>query len=226
MTSIYRLLARLLAYPDKELHAALPEFRAMVQADGELPVPVRHDLTAAIDEFAATDLLDLQENYVAMFDRIRSLSLHLFEHVHSDSRQRGPAMLDLVELYRRYGLDVTVGELPDYLPLFLEFLSTIDRAQADKFLADAGEILGALHDRLTKRGSAYASAFAALLHLAGAKATRLEEEQEQLDFATLDRNWEEAAVAFGPENNPTTSAGCDRAAGMVARMNAAATPGE
>lgn len=226
MSSIYRLLARLLAYPDKELHAALPDFRALVRAELELPARLRRGLEASIDDFAAADLLDLQENYVAMFDRIRSLSLHLFEHVHSDTRQRGPAMLDLVELYRRNGLDVTAGELPDYLPLFLEFMSTIDRAQADKHLADAGDILAALHDRLSKRGSAYASIFAALLHLAGAKATPLEEEQEQLDFAALDRNWEEAAVAFGPENNPTTSAGCDRGAGMVARMNAAAAPGE
>jgi len=224
--SIYRVLARLLVYPDAELHTVLPVMRDMLRADSTLPVTLRRALDKTIDEFATADLIDLKERYSGMFDRIRSLSLHMFEHVHSDSRERGPAMLDLVELYRRHGLDVTAGELPDYLPLFLEFLSTIDRKQADRYLDDASDILGALHDRLSKRESPYAPIVAMLLHLAGAPATPLAEEQEELTFAALDRAWEEAAVAFGPENNPTTSAGCDRAATVVARMNASAMPGE
>lgn len=218
--NIYRLLARLLIYPDSDAQAALPAIRERLLADPAIPSRLRRDLGHALDELASADPLELQERYSGMFDRIRSLSLHMFEHVHGDSRERGPAMLDLVALYRRHGLDVTAGELPDYLPLFLEFLSTIERAEADRYLADAADILGALHDRLSKRQSPYAAIFAVLLHLARAPATPLAEEQEELSFAALDRAWEEAAVAFGPENNPTTSGGCDRAAAMVARMNA------
>ncbi len=218
--NIYRLLACLLVYPDAETQAALPAMRLALVGDRAIPEGLRRDLARALDDLAAADLLDLQERYSGTFDRIRSLSLHLFEHVHGDSRERGPAMLDLVELYRRHGLDVTSGELPDYLPLFLEFLSTIDRKQADGYLADAADILGALHDRLGKRQSPYAAIFALLLHLARAPATPLGEEPEELNFAALDRAWEETAVAFGPENNPATAGGCDRAAAIVARMNA------
>ena len=217
---IYRLAAHLLAYPDARLQAALPALAAELRAEQCLPASLRQGLEQAMQALARTDLLDLQETYVGTFDRIRSLSLHLFEHVHSDTRQRGPAMLDLVELYRANGLDVTASELPDYLPLFLEFLSTLDPAKAAHHLGDAGDILGALHDRLAKRASPHAAVFAVLLHMAGATATPLDEAPEELDFAALDRAWEEAAVAFGPDNNPATAGGCDQAATMVARMNA------
>jgi nitrate reductase delta subunit len=217
---IYRLAAHLLAYPDAQLQAALPALAGELRGEYGLPAALRQDLERAMQDLASADLLDLQEVYVGTFDRIRSLSLHLFEHVHSDTRQRGPAMLDLVELYRANGLDVTASELPDYLPLFLEFLSTLDSAQAARHLGDAGDILGVLHDRLVKRASPYAAVFAVLLHLAGATATPLDEAPEQLDYAALDRAWDEAAVAFGPDNNPATAGGCDQAATMVARMNA------
>ncbi|MGE0153504.1 MAG: nitrate reductase molybdenum cofactor assembly chaperone [Reyranellaceae bacterium] len=225
MMMLYRVLARLLSYPDDGICRALGEMREPVRATSALPANLRASLDGLIADMRAADPLELQEAYVATFDRMRSLSLHLFEHVHGDSRDRGPAMLDLVELYRQHGLDVTARELPDYLPLFLEFLSVLPAEKARQLLRDAGAILAVLHDRLDKRKSPYRHVFAALLHLAQAKAVARDEPVEELDFAALDRAWEEAAVTFGPEGNPALDGGqdCGRASAMVARMNE--TPG-
>ena len=89
-----------------------------------LPASVRRQLKLLIDEIATGDLYDLQERYVLLFDRTRSLSLHLFEHVHGESRDRGQAMIDLKAQYEKNGLAISASELPDFVPLFLEFLST------------------------------------------------------------------------------------------------------
>lgn len=222
---LYRVLARLLSYPDDGVCGALVEMQAVVRRTQALPDSLRTDLEGMIAEMQAGDALSLQEAYVATFDRMRSLSLHLFEHVHGDSRDRGPAMLDLVDLYRRHGLDVTAHELPDYLPLFLEFLSVLPADKAHELLRDAGNILAVLHDRLNRRNSPYRHAFAALVHLARARPVYGDEPIEELDFAELDRSWEEAAVTFGPENNPALGGGaeCGVASAIVARMNK--TPG-
>jgi len=222
---LYRVLARLLSYPDDSICGALGEMRQIVQVAAALPDNLRGPLDGMIADMQSREPLELQEAYVATFDRMRSLSLHLFEHVHGDSRDRGPAMLDLVDLYRQHGLDVTARELPDYLPLFLEFLSILPAGKAHEQLRDAGKILAALHDRLNRRNSPYRHVFAALLHLAQAKPVAGDEPIEELDFAVLDRAWEEAAVTFGPESNPALAGGqeCGVASAMVTRMNQ--TPG-
>jgi nitrate reductase delta subunit len=222
---LYRVLARLLSYPDDSVCAAFGEMRQIVQAATALPASLRGPLDGMVADMQAREPLELQEAYVATFDRMRSLSLHLFEHVHGDSRDRGPAMLDLVDLYRQHGLDVTARELPDYLPLFLEFLSILPAGKAHEQLHDAGKILAILHDRLNRRNSPYRHVLATLLHLAQAKPVAGDEPIEQLDFAALDRAWEEAAVTFGPESNPALAGGqeCGVASAMVSRMNQ--TPG-
>ena len=220
---LYRVLARLLSYPDDSVCGALEEMRQIARTAPALPAKLRVSLDGMIADMEATEPLALQEAYVATFDRMRSLSLHLFEHVHGDSRDRGPAMLDLVDLYRQHGLDVTAEELPDYLPLFLEFLSILPARKAHEQLRDAGKILAVLHDRLNRRNSPYRHVFAALLHLAQAKPVAGDELIEELDFAVLDRAWEEASVTFGPESNPALAGGqdCGMASAMVSRMNQA-----
>lgn len=222
---LYRVLARLLSYPNDGVLGAFGEMRQIVHAAPGLPAALRANLEGMIGEMQESDPLELQEIYVATFDRMRSLSLHLFEHVHGDSRDRGPAMLDLVDLYRRHGLDVIAHELPDYLPLILEFLSILPSERAHELLRDAGNILATLHDRLNRRNSRFRHVFAVLVHLARAKPVTGDEPIEQLDFAALDRAWEEAAVTFGPESNPALAGGqdCGVASAMVARMNQ--TPG-
>jgi nitrate reductase molybdenum cofactor assembly chaperone NarJ/NarW len=170
-----------------------------------LPKAVRAPLYDLIEEFATGDLYDLQERYVLLFDRTRSLSLHLFEHVHGESRDRGQAMIDLKGLYEKNGLAMSAAELPDFLPLFLEFLSTRSRAEACSLLAQPAHVLAALAERLKQRGSSYEAVFRALVVLAGTRPAEVEASMlagapdfEPNDFAALDAEWEDAPVSFGP----------------------------
>ncbi len=216
---IYRALAALLSYPEESLVAALPELRGEIRGAPALPLKQKEALDRLLTELAERDLLDSQERYGGLFDRVRSASLHLFEHVHGASRDRGMAMVDLLGLYRRHGLEIAANELPDYLPLFLEFLSIVEPDEASRMLADTSHILDLIHGRLSERGSAYAAIFAALLHLAGAKPTAQPAPAEDEDsFEALDRAWEEAAVQFGPNDPSAAQNGspCSRAAAVVA----------
>lgn len=223
----WRVLSRLLSYPDEALVASVPEMRQALAGCSLLSPRARKGLEPLLDELEQRDLLDLQAVYVGLFDRVRTLSLHLFEHVHGESRDRGQAMVDLVQLYRRHGLDVTARELPDYLPLFLEFLSIVPPAEARALLREAAHIIAAVGGRLAQRGSAYAGVFDVLAELAGTTIDRAAAaEPDDESPAAIDKAWEEAAVAFGPDSTPAAQLrdqgqepGCGRAAAMVARMN-------
>jgi len=222
----YRVLARLLDYPTADLAAAAPDLGAVLDAEAVLPTAARRALAPLLDELAGRDLLDLQAGYVDLFDRVRSLSLNLFEHVHGDSRDRGQAMAELVELYRARGLDVTAREMPDHLPLVLEFLSVLPEQEARGLLAETAPIIAQLAVRLSKRSSPYAAALEAVLHLAGGSAMAVDDAAPVEETPeSLDRAWEEAAVVFGPEGapdqKPAGDAGCGRAAEWVTRMNSA-----
>ncbi|MFQ5347650.1 MAG: nitrate reductase molybdenum cofactor assembly chaperone [Rhodothalassiaceae bacterium] len=217
---IFKALSLLLAYPQAEIRGALPDIRAAVMAEGALPAAVREGLRALIDEWAATPQLDLEERYVTLFDRTRGLSLDLFEHIHGEARDRGQAMVDLKALYRCHGFDLAVPELPDHLPLFLEFLSTRPRAEARALLGRVGHILARLAARLGERESRYAAALEALVALAdertAAEVTAAPAAADTLDdpndLAALDRAWAEEAVTFGPAACP--AAGRCPAAGV------------
>jgi nitrate reductase delta subunit len=150
----FRVLSALLSYPEQELLDALPDCRAVLDDEALVPPAERTALHAFIDTLAGTELLDAQERYVALFDRNRSLSLHIYEHVHGESRDRGQAMVRLGELYRLHGLDIFARELPDFLPLFLEFLSVLPERAARSMLADAAHVIAALHGKLRARDSA------------------------------------------------------------------------
>ena len=189
-------LSALLAYPSEAMCAALAEVEAIL-ADG-LGREASDALAPLIGELAAWDLYDLQERYVALFDRTRRLSLNMFEHVHGESRDRGQAIVDLAALYETTGLEIAAREAPDYLPLFLEFLATRPLDEARELLADAAPVLSALETRLADRGSPYAIVFAALSALAGAERRPSDgEPSEPDDLAALDAAWEEEAVRFG-----------------------------
>ena len=159
MNTTYKILSALLSYPTAELQAASRELVSALNAEPLLPAPNRAAIGALIEDIAATDLLEAQSRYVDLFDRTRTLSLHLFEHVHGESRDRGQAMVSLLERYQQAGLDVAAHELPDYVPLFLEFLSTLEADEARANLAEPAHILAALGERLRRRGSAYAAYF-------------------------------------------------------------------
>ncbi len=195
-----KALAALLAYPGPELVDALDEIRGALAAERRIPRDGQRALARLADELAAADLLDAQEAYVTLFDRGRATSLHLFEHVHGDSRDRGQAMVDLKAVYARGGLVLAANELPDYLPAVLEYLSTRPYAEIREMLADCGHVLRAIGEALDRRGSGYAAVFGALLAVAGeaplastSRATRIESE----DAAKLDEEWVEQPVLFG-----------------------------
>lgn len=200
VTPAFKALSALLAYPTPQLAAAGDEIAAALTGDGVVPEAPRHALAPLIDELAAGDIYELQERYVDLFDKTRRLSLHLFEHVHGESRDRGQAMVDLANLYERGGLMLAANELPDYLPLFLEYLATRPREEARALVAEIDHILAPLEERLIARGSPYAAVFTAIRAIAGAatQARPADATDEPDDLAVLDADWEEAAVMFGP----------------------------
>ena len=153
-----KLLSALLCYPEPELLDALPAIRKMADEAALL----RGRLDPLIDYLDAHSLIELQENYVSTFDRSPSHSLHLFEHIHGESRDRGQAMVDLLAEYRRHGFDLVTTELPDYVPLFLEFLSALPEDEIQPLLGDAIHVLAVLGDKLQKDASPYACLFAIL----------------------------------------------------------------
>lgn len=192
-TLTLRVLARLLSYPDAELRAHLDELRAALRSERVLSNDRLAELEALLRSLAARDPIEVEADYVQLFDRGRSTSLHLFEHVHGDSRDRGPAMIDLAQTYAQAGLYLAEGELPDYLPVVLEFVSTQPAKEARAFLGEMTHILQALFSALLKRQSAYASVLGALLEVAGERAQAVKVAEEP----PLDESWEEPAVFGG-----------------------------
>ncbi|HUW73054.1 MAG TPA: nitrate reductase molybdenum cofactor assembly chaperone [Methyloceanibacter sp.] len=208
MKKTFKALSALLSYPDEDLQKAAPELRAVIDEEGLLPPESRRVLDPLIEAVATGDLYDLQERYVELFDRTRSLSLHLFEHVYGESRDRGQAMIELKALYEQNGLYLSASELPDYLPVFLEFLSVRPLAEARAQLGQPAHVLTAIAERLHKRQTPYEAAFQALAAIAGpapdaAGVEVLEgDDVDPNDFAALDAQWEEEAVTFGPGAEP------------------------
>ncbi|MDZ7752233.1 MAG: nitrate reductase molybdenum cofactor assembly chaperone [Gammaproteobacteria bacterium] len=209
---IVKVIAVLLHYPQAEVQAAAAELRDAITAAPDLPAAERVALTTFLARLEEGDLLDLQAEYVATFDRGRRLSLHLFEHIHGESRDRGQAMVDLLAHYRAAGLEPAVSELPDYLPLFLEYCSLLPAQAAREWLEGVGELLALLHARLQRRASPYAPLFPPLLRLAGVDRERVLEaiarevagESDDATPGALDRDWQEGPVTFGPD----AAAGC------------------
>lgn len=181
----YQILSALLTYPELELVAALPELEA------GLPVPMRAHLAPLLVHLAENDLITLQQEYVQTFDRTPSHSLHLFEHIHGESRDRGQAMVDLMEEYKKHGLDMCPDELPDFVPLFLEFLSQLNGEDAaGHLLGDAVHVLAHIGRKLAANGSVYAGVFEVLESLSPVAAEELSEPPV--------KDMDEALETFGP----------------------------
>lgn len=221
-----RILGRLLAYPTPDLITALPDCRRRLADENMLAPASMRELDKLMVAMAARDLLDLQEEYVALFDRTPSLSLHLFEHVHGDGRERGQALVDLMGVYRDAGLEITAAETPDYLPLFLEFLSGQHREEAARHLGDVADILGVLEARLVQRRSPWSRVITGLIGLAARRPDRVvvrlalgRAGGAPPTAAELDRSWEETpAFDTPPSTGQTGGSACGRAAEMLRRM--------
>ena len=226
-----RALAALLSYPTVDLISAADEIRQVVDCDTVLPAAERAGLHRLIDDLAGGDLYDLQERYGLLFDRTRSLSLHLFEHVHGESRDRGQAMVDLLKLYEENGYTPTATELPDYLPLFLEYASTRPPQAAIELIGQPANVVAALRERLAKRDSPYGAVMSALLAISKARfdetalaRLRAEPDPEPDDLEALDAAWVEEEVTFGPGS--TDAQGACAVEGLSTRLRAAMRPAE
>ncbi|MCY4743362.1 nitrate reductase molybdenum cofactor assembly chaperone [Pelomonas sp. UHG3] len=187
-----RVLAALLRYPDAAFRAAIPELQQALSDEAALPKARLDELQALLTRLQRDDPFTVESEFVDLFDRGRGTALHLFEHVHGDSRERGPAMIDLQQTYEKAGLYLTASELPDHLAVVLEFASTQPPREAKAFLGEIAHIVRAIFSALLRRQSAYASALAAVLELAGERAESVEIPPEP----ELDEAWAEPE-AFG-----------------------------
>lgn len=197
---VLRALSALLSYPSEELRRALPEIAEVIHGSPLVGPRERAGLLALIDEIAADEPLAAEERYVELFDRGRATSLNLFEHLHGDGRDRGDAMVELKRLYRRAGFELSGPELPDFLPVVLEYLSCRDAAEARELLRDCAHILKSIGRALIARGSAYAAVLQALIVIAGEPPLeRASVPRAELRPETIDRDWsEEPAFASPP----------------------------
>ena len=193
MSLTLRVLARLLSYPDDALRAHLDELRQALRSEAALQPARLAEVEALIDSLAHQSAIDAEADYVQLFDSGRRTSLHLFEHVHGDSRDRGPAMIDLAQTFEKAGLYLAEGEMPDHLPVVLEYASTQPLREARAFLAEMAHIFNVIFSALDKRQSRYASVLGALIELAGEKCAPVSLPEE----APIDESWAEPAAFDG-----------------------------
>jgi nitrate reductase delta subunit len=207
----FKILGLLMSYPQPEWLSHLDECEAILAREKLLPKKQLSTLATLLDALRSSDLYEIQEQYVATFDRGRSHCLHLFEHIHGESRDRGQAMVNLASAYAEKGLYVDRAELPDYLPLFLEFLSLCPADEAVGLLGEPIDIIATIGARLHERRSHYAALFDGLVALSRARPDPerirevMSEEPEDTSLEALDKDWEEAAAFAGQPARP----GCD-----------------
>jgi nitrate reductase delta subunit len=197
-----KVISRLLDYPSAALFNAAPELIDIVKNTKELDAPFREQLVSVIEQLTSRDIYDAQESYDLLFDRGRALSLLLFEHVHGESRDRGQAMVDLMNVYKSKGFEVDSEQLPDYIPLYLEFLSEQPASFAQEWLGDIVHLLTMLAERLKDRESFYAHLFDCLVELSGVQVDRAEiaetvsKEARDDTLEVIDKEWEDKEVRF------------------------------
>jgi nitrate reductase delta subunit len=200
----FKALGALLDYPTPQLQAAADEIEAALIGEQAVPAAELDGLRVFIDRLRTNDIMDLQEYWVSLFDRSKRLALHLHEHSYGESRDRGQAMVNLALTYRMNGFELAASEMPDYLPLFCEFLAQVPEAPARRYLGDAIEIVEALRIRLEERESTYAALLGALVSLSTKAADEAEveailagEPEDPKDLDELDAEWAEDPVTFG-----------------------------
>ena len=226
MTATLKVFSLLLCYPTAEIQESILDCADALRRERLVDDATLDGIVAFIEDFAERDLYDLQERYVLLFDRTRTLCLHLFEHVHGESRDRGQAMVALHEHYSKQGLDSSAKELPDYLPMFLEFASLLPIDEAREMVGEIRHILAVLRGRLEKRESPYAHIMRGIEEISCRDADLPTGEIIMFpdtapdDLDALDREWEEEPVTFGPAAPGTSDgASCPAARSTLARMD-------
>jgi len=212
-----RALALMLGYPDATLRANLPKLIEAIETEAAVPTARRQELKALAAELAHMDPIEVEARYVETFDRGRATSLHLFEHIHGDSRDRGPAMVDLAQTYEKAGLLMGPDELPDHLCVVLEFASTQPPQLAADFLGEMAHILTAIFSALLKRESPYAAVIAAVLELAGQKVQAVPVVADE----AMDEAWLEPMAFDGCSTRGQAKPGAPQPIHFVRKMPAA-----
>ncbi len=208
-----RTLSWLLRYPGPELRAHLGTLRDALHEERALSFGRLAELDRLLDHLRALPALQAEAEYVELFDRGRRTALHLFEHVHGDSRDRGAALVDLARSYESAGVVLAPGELPDWLPVVLEFASTQPPAAARDFLRETAHIVRVIFSALAERASPYASVLAAVLDLAGERAERVVLPAEP----AIDESWAEPAAFDGCSKAGQAAPGAERPVHLVRR---------
>jgi len=202
---ILKVISRLLDYPTAEMFAAKDELKGIVETCEELTNQNRSQLLDFIEQLTTKDIFDAQESYDLLFDRGRALSLLLFEHVHGESRDRGQAMVDLMNVYKTNGFEVNSSQLPDYIPLYLEFLSEQPPEFIEEWLGDICHLLTMLSERLIDRECYYSVLFDSLVEISGqeidaeqraeiSEAVKAEERDDTVEV--IDKEWEDKEIRF------------------------------
>lgn len=227
-----KILGFFLTYPSQDHILAAGECVDILRSEKWLSDSRLEKLALALRNFEEKSLLDLQEDYVALFDRTPSLSLHLFEHIHGDSRDRGQALADLLRVYEDAGLYINIEEMPDYLPLFTEYAATLPHKEASETIGSVVNIMSSLAERLRNRGSFYADIVDAVIETAGRSPDPKAVEEylkkssgKALSFDEMDKEWEEQFAFDNTAQTTGQDSGCPKAEEMLARM-AGYTPGE
>lgn len=221
----FKILGLMLSYPKPEMISHLDELIEVLEAEAILPQKNIKKIRALATEMQEGDIYEVQENFVDLFDRGRAHCLHLFEHIHGESRDRGQAMVNLVETYETKGLYLQKGELPDYLPLFLEYLSLCAPEEAFALLGDPITVIASIGVKLKKRGANYACLFEALKVLSKVKPdaemikSAEAEPLEEFSHEEMDKDWEEAAAFDNTDVDQADCNSCDVFSGAVAEMS-------
>ncbi|MPY25057.1 nitrate reductase molybdenum cofactor assembly chaperone [Shewanella sp. YLB-07] len=199
---ILKVVSRLLDYPTEALFGAADEMISVVEQSDELSAQSRAALVEFIRQLTARELYDAQESYDLLFDRGRALSLLLFEHVHGESRDRGQAMVDLMNVYKSNGFEVDSSQLPDYIPLYLEYLSEKLPVYIQEWLGDICHILTMLSERLIERKCHYNVLLDSLIEVSGVEVDRAEivdtvsKEVRDDTVEAIDKEWEDKEIRF------------------------------
>lgn len=204
---VFKAFSALLSYPSEEMRRALPDIVEVIRASSFVELRERRGLLDLINELNSGELLAAEEHYVDLFDRGRALSLHLFEHLHGESRDRGEAMVELKQIYERTGFELSARELPDFLPVVLEYLSCCDITEAREMLTDCVQILRTIGRSLVARRSRYAAILQALIVIAGESpidAAKVPPVNERVE--ALDRDWAEEPAFSGVAATSASSA--------------------
>ena len=202
---ILKVISRLLDYPTAQMFAAKDELKAIVEQTEALTSQNRSQLLDFIEQLTTRDIFDAQESYDLLFDRGRALSLLMFEHVHGESRDSGQAMVDLMNVYKTNGFEVNSSQLPDYIPLYLEFLSEQTPAFIEEWLGDICHLLTMLSERLIDRECYYSVLFDSLVELSGQEidqqaraeiAESVKAEARDDTVEAIDKEWEDKEIRF------------------------------